>query len=124
MTEPVFHIAFANDWVTARGQYAPSCLRTDGFVHCSTAEQVLPVANSKYAGRSDLVLLVVDPQRLQAELRYEGLEGRAELFPHIYGPIERAAVIATEELRIGGNGKFETPRVIEERFSGPLQGNR
>ena len=42
----------------------------------------------------DLVLLVIDPARVDAEIRYERPDGAAERFPHIYGPLRVDAVVA------------------------------
>src|SRR5512147_2377460 len=120
MAEPVFHIASASDWAAGDVLYRPVCLLREGFVHCSTAEQVMLVANSKYVGRSDLLVLAVDPDLLYAELRYEG-QNEEERYPHIYGPIERAAVIAAEQLRVADDGSFVRPRLLEEHMSAHLR---
>jgi len=54
---------------------------------------VLRVANARFAGARDLVLLCVSVPRLDAPLRYEpGDPGSDELFPHLYGPLATAAV--------------------------------
>jgi uncharacterized protein (DUF952 family) len=39
---------------------------------------------------------------VEPEIRYENLEGGDELFPHIYGRLDRAAVLAAEPLEPGG----------------------
>ncbi|MEU1294192.1 DUF952 domain-containing protein [Streptomyces sp. NPDC005840] len=79
------------DAARARGVYEMSTrgrtLQEEGFVHCSTAAQLPGVAAAFYAGLDDLVVLVVDPALLDAEVRYEGG------FPHVYGPIPVNAVV-------------------------------
>ena len=51
------------------------------------------VANARFAGAGDLVLLSVAADRLRAPLRYEqGDAGSSELFPHLYGPLDVDAV--------------------------------
>jgi uncharacterized protein (DUF952 family) len=77
---------------------APS-LGTEGFIHCSTENQVLHVANAFYCGRNDLVLLKLDEAKLKPELKWEPPAGlpalgisESDLFPHIFGPINLTAV--------------------------------
>jgi uncharacterized protein (DUF952 family) len=91
----IYHIASRADWQSAQknGSYTADSLAAEGFIHCSKAEQVAGVAERFYAGRRGLVLLVIDPQRLSSDLRYEaGSDKPDELFPHIYGPLNLEAV--------------------------------
>jgi uncharacterized protein (DUF952 family) len=70
--ERLFHIARVADWEQAQrhGVYRVSSLGTllddVGFIHLSFANQVKPVADAVYRGMTDLVLLELDPQRLDA----------------------------------------------------------
>ena len=91
----ILHITYRADWAAARNgeTYEAPSLADEGFIHCSTPSQVVSTANRYYAGRDDLVLLRIDPDRLTAEVRYENTVGGDELFPHVYGPVDRAAVI-------------------------------
>lgn len=113
MPEPIYHIAYATDWENARaaGRYTVSTrgvtLAEQGYIHASTAAQVAATANRFYAGEVGLVVLVIDPAALGADVRFEPpAPGVAELFPHIYGPIEAAAVTDTVPLRAGPDGRF------------------
>ena len=47
-------------------------------------------------GPHDLVVLVVDPDRLTAPVRFEAMEPGGEEFPHVYGPIPVDAVVDVE----------------------------
>ena len=78
----------------------------EGFIHCSTPAQVLQVANARFRGRSDLLLLSIDTDRVDAEIRYENLEGGEQLFPHIYGELDRDAVIRVVEFKPQADGSF------------------
>jgi len=62
-------------------------------VHCSYRHQLAAVADRLFRGRTDLVMLQIDPSRLTTPVIHENLEGGTELFPHIYGPIPMAAVV-------------------------------
>jgi len=53
------------------GQYTAPSLAKEGFIHCSTLTQVLPVAEKFYKGQSGLILLGIDPARLSSALKWE-----------------------------------------------------
>lgn len=108
---PLLHICAAADWAAAerRGQLCPDSLATVGFVHLSIPEQVHLPANRLYAGRTDLLLLHIDPALLEAPVRWEpGLptDPPAVMFPHLYGPLPVAAVIAVTKYLPGDDGLF------------------
>ena len=107
----LLHICSADEWLTARGEseYRPSSLATQGFIHLSTPQQVHLPANRIFAGRTDLVLLHVDPQRLHAPVRWEaGVESDPadSKFPHLYGPLPTAAVTAVVNYLPDTDGRF------------------
>jgi uncharacterized protein (DUF952 family) len=89
----------------AAGRYVAAGYEGDGFIHLSTPEQVVRVANARFAGVGDLVLLCVAPDRLSAPLRYEvGDPGSTELFPHLYGPLNADAVVQVLPFAEGSDG--------------------
>lgn len=105
----IAHLASKNDWVQAAWteEYRHPTLETEGYIHASSFEQVIETANRHFAGREDLVLLCVDATRLRAELRWEPAPDVGELFPHIYGPLDTAAVSQALELVPGDGGRFD-----------------
>ena len=107
--DQIYHIASIADWSSASDMYRGDTLESEGFIHCSRAHQVLPVADAFFAGRDDLVLLGIARARVSAEVRDENLEGGDELFPHIYGPLEVSAVVSAEPLERQGDGHFVAP---------------
>jgi uncharacterized protein (DUF952 family) len=76
----------------AEGSYASPSLADEGFIHLSTPAQVLASAQRHYAGREDLVLLVIDPGAVSAELRWERSSHSPDPFPHLYGRLDLDAV--------------------------------
>jgi uncharacterized protein (DUF952 family) len=108
---PIFHITSRDAWSEAQatGAYTADSLATEGFIHCSTADQYTWVANQRFRGRRDLVLLHIDPTRLGSEVRYENLEGGATVFPHVYGAIPIGAVLSVTPLMPGTDGTFSDP---------------
>lgn len=102
--ERIFHLALVADWVAAQeaGEYRISTLgRTleqEGFIHASREDQWRATKQRFYAGVPEsLVLLEIDPARLTAELRIDELPDGSDSFPHIYGPLNLDAVVATHE---------------------------
>jgi uncharacterized protein (DUF952 family) len=95
----LLHIATPAEWEAARaaGEVAPPSLATEGFVHCSTRDQLPTTLARHFAGAGDLVLLVLDPDALGAEVRWEESHP-GEHYPHVYGPIPAAAVLAIERI--------------------------
>ncbi|PWU53481.1 DUF952 domain-containing protein [Micromonospora sp. S4605] len=86
------------DEALAAGRLAGTAVdRQDGFVHLSAADQVVETARRHFAGVTGLTLLTVDPARLGGALRWEPSRG-GQLFPHLYGPLPVAAVVAAQAL--------------------------
>ncbi|MGB7860393.1 MAG: DUF952 domain-containing protein [Acidimicrobiia bacterium] len=96
----LFHIAEPSDWDQRTDSYAPAAFETEGFIHCSTADQLEAVAASFYAGRDDVILLTVDPKALVSGVVYEDLYEIGEEFPHIYGPIPLSAIVESRPYRV------------------------
>lgn len=90
----IYHLVRKNDWKKYRknGVYTPSSLTKEGFIHCSTKEQVLATANRRFAGMKDLLLLVINTQKVSAKIVFEDLRGIGEKHPHIYGKLPVRAV--------------------------------
>ncbi len=107
----VYHITTRSDWQNAllAGQYTAPSLPTEGFIHASTAEQVAGTANLFFQGQVGLVILEIDTQRLNCEVRFDAVQthGPVQYFPHIYGPININAVTQVFDFTAGQDGKFQ-----------------
>ncbi|RVU14642.1 DUF952 domain-containing protein [Methylobacterium oryzihabitans] len=86
--------------------------RTDGYIHFSTAAQARETAGRHFAGQGDLVLVAVEAGALGAALRWEPSRGGA-LFPHLYAPLDLAAVRGTVPLPLGPDGAHVFPSGFE-----------
>ncbi len=105
------HLCGGEDWAAASksGELRPASLEEHGFVHLSAVEQVHLPANRLYAGRADLVLLYLNPERLAAPVIWEGgvaTDPVSMRFPHLYGPLPVAAVIRVIPYPPGADGTF------------------
>jgi uncharacterized protein (DUF952 family) len=117
----IFHITHRKDWKTAqdKGEYIVDSLQTEGFIHCSTLAQVLPVAEKFYKGQDSLVLLLIEPSLLSSDLKWEAPSGgtpppgvpEGDPFPHIYGPINLDAVVSVIDFIRDTNGEFQIPKL-------------
>jgi uncharacterized protein (DUF952 family) len=117
----ICHITTKGAWDAAQdnGVFRSPEFDDIGFIHCSSPEQVLLVANSLFAGRSGLVMLLVDPARLTSPIRWEPAHHatgrlppvtREGFFPHVYGPINLDAVMRTVDLVPNEQGNFILPQ--------------
>jgi uncharacterized protein (DUF952 family) len=107
----IYHMCRHDEWRAAEqaGVYHGSSQdAADGFIHFSTALQIVESAARHRAGQDGLMLLTVDARTLGAALRWEKSRG-GRLFPHLYGPLPLAAVIETRPLPLGADGRHVFP---------------
>lgn len=103
----IYHLVPANVWQKNTGPtYRADSLTSEGFIHCSFAGQVAAAANRFYSDQKDMLVLHLDPSRLTSPVREEP-SGTGEIFPHIYGPINRDAVVAAQPLPRGADGRWQ-----------------
>ena len=117
MSPVFFHIIAHDAWQEAKkaGRYAPDSLALEGFIHLSQKAQITRPANLLYAGRTDLMLLVIDASRLHADVVMEpGSHGEAEDFPHLYGVLNVDAVVDAVRFPPNSDGTFDVPEGLED----------
>jgi uncharacterized protein (DUF952 family) len=107
----LLHVCTRHEWDEARrvGERRPESLGAQGFVHLSAPHQVHLPANRLFAGRTDLVLLHLDPNALGAPVHWEpgvATDPESMRFPHLYGPVPVAAVIHVTHYRPDMSGRF------------------
>ena len=102
MSDIIYHLAFRSDWETAviEGEYRAPSLAEEGFIHASGDEaQMLGVAARLFPGRTDLLALDVDTERLPEGSPLVREPSRSgEIYPHVYGPINLHAVVRIRAL--------------------------
>lgn len=107
----IFHITTRDAWEQAQreGAYRAASLDDAGFIHFSTREQVVRVANAFYRGQRGLILLVIDTTQLHADLHYEPpaeAPESAQRFPHLYGALNPDAVVQVVDFPPGDDGTW------------------
>lgn len=98
----IFHITDKHAWEKSKetGEYRGGTLETQGFIHCSTLEQIYEVACYLFSKKTNLVILEIDEEEVTPEIKYEDA-GNGKLYPHIYGPLNIEAVKNTRDFYIG-----------------------
>lgn len=93
----IYHIAESQEWHPQSPYMAPS-LAQEGFIHASSWSQLPRIGRSLFAERTDVVVLEIDSELLDAAPVWEDLYELSEEFPHVYGEIAYRAVTATLNL--------------------------
>ena len=95
----IFHAALPEKWAAAGDQYEHESLATEGFIHCSFAGQLDGVLSRYFSDMSEVTILEIDPEKLTSKLVVEP-SANGEKFPHIYGRIDRNAVVGSETRKL------------------------
>jgi len=105
----ILHITKRSEWEKAKnsGIYHSATLNSEGFIHCSTPAQVVKTANSFFANQTGLVLLCIDSDKVQPEIKYEAVG--EEKFPHIYGTLNIDAITQVINFEPDAKGYFQLP---------------
>ena len=91
----IYHVTTAAEWNAAKanGFYETPSLKAEGFIHCSQEQQVAAVLERYFAGKTELVKLVIDTDLLTSRFVFEWSPSTADTFPHVYGVINIEAVV-------------------------------
>jgi uncharacterized protein (DUF952 family) len=98
MKDKIYHIVLPESWDEQKDKefYEHESLRAEGFIHCSYASQLDAVLERYYSGAERVLILHIDPKLLTSKLVEEASTG-GEIYPHIYGGINREAIVAISE---------------------------
>jgi uncharacterized protein (DUF952 family) len=117
----ILHICGRADWPPPGDEdYRGDTLESDGFIHCSDFGTAHLPAGRLFAGRTDLILLVIDPGLLEVPVRWEEPVPPGDnlpWFPHVYGPIPQRAVVAVHDFPSQPDGTFVLPAALADRKS-------
>lgn len=96
----IYHVTTVEEWEadTHPDHFTPAGFSSEGFIHACSQEQLAGVLSRYFSNVSNLVALSIDEYELKPELKYERGTNN-ELFPHIYGPINRSAIVDIQKIR-------------------------
>lgn len=93
----IYHIVLPDVWdAFDTGIYHTASIESEGFIHCSYADQLDGVIERYYKDEKRLIILSIETDRLMSRVVHEPSTGD-EIYPHIYGPINRDAIVAAKE---------------------------
>lgn len=98
----IYHVVLPDRWAEFDGNsYEHESLASEGFIHCSFAEQLDGVLERYYKGVETVVVLSIDADKLTSELVNEPSTG-GEIYPHVYGAINRDAIVSVSQKSLVG----------------------
>ena len=109
MSDRIYKIVSKSAWAEAEkaGVFKGAEIDlADGYIHFSSADQVVETASKHFAGRENLVLVAVISEHLGEQLKWEKSRND-ELFPHLYGELEMSAIDSVNTLPLKPDGTHE-----------------
>lgn len=109
----IVHIISEDEWNKAKNNqyYYPESLKTEGFIHCATEEQIVGSVEFIYKEKINLKLLYIDPDKVTPKIIYEDLHKTGGSFPHIYGALNLNSVVRVVDFKPNSKGVFELPKI-------------
>lgn len=96
----IYHIVLPDAWAAFdTGIFRAASLETEGFIHCSFAAQLDAVIARYYRDEPRIVVLEIESDKLMSRVIKEPSTG-SEIYPHIYGPINRNAIVGVSERKL------------------------
>ena len=94
----IIHVTTLSAWESQaqKNHFTPDAFAMDGFIHCCASSQLAGVLERYFSGVDKVLLLHIDELKLTSPLRYESTSNQ-EKFPHIYGVINKEAIVRIEK---------------------------
>lgn len=106
METTIYHIVHPEWWETFvnKDYYESETLSEEKFIHLSTLEQVNGTLANYFKGSQRLFLLHINASKLTSNLVYEDLFDIGIVFPHLYGRLNKDAIVEVQELLVDKDG--------------------
>jgi uncharacterized protein (DUF952 family) len=94
----IYHLVTAAHWQSQYNHesYFSPTFEQEKFIHTSYSKQLNATANRYYSHENELIILHIETDKLQSELKVEFSNSVAQNFPHVYGGINLTAIIRVE----------------------------
>ena len=94
----IYHIVTPEVWEKFKdeNEYEAESLAAENFIHCSYRHQLDGVLERYYKNQRKILILHINPHLLAAKLIAEP-STNGEIYPHIYGKINKTAIVEAEE---------------------------
>ncbi|MDG5789674.1 DUF952 domain-containing protein [Evansella sp. AB-P1] len=104
----IYHVVRRNDWEKWQQDdvYWPESVDKEGFIHCSTKEQMISIGNDLFPEEKELLLLKINSKEVESLVVLEDLSESGIMFPHIYGHLNLDAIKSVKEIRRNEDGVF------------------
>ncbi len=114
----IYHLAPFDEFyaIPTDQPYRPAAFDQDGFIHCTRGDEQLVVVANRYF-RDDvrpLLALVIDEDAVTSPVKDEP-DADGVLYPHIYGLLNRDAIISILRLPRLPDGSFQFPDRAQTR---------
>ena len=111
MQTTIYKVIDKDVWAAAKvvGEFTGAAIDIkDGYIHLSSADQVVETVQKHFAGQDNLLLLSVSTGDLGDDLKWEKSRND-QLFPHLYRSLKVADVTAEEPLETNEDGSHQFP---------------
>jgi uncharacterized protein (DUF952 family) len=98
----IYHVVLPEIWEKFKDEkfYEAESLQTENFIHCSFVEQLETVLQRYYKDAERVLILEIETEKLTSKFVNEPSTG-GEIYPHIYGQINKDAIVGIEEKVLG-----------------------
>ena len=116
----IFHIANPKEYnaiIDSHAlEYKPAAFDSEGFIHCSTSEQIAGTLDKHFKSADRLIILAIDTEAEKEYTRFENLSGSGQDFPHIYRPLSVSSILDAWLMDRNEDGGFDIPYQWMSRF--------
>lgn len=104
----MMHVTTLKSWDLQKNNtyYESGSLTIEGFIHASPFHYFWRVAPNFKDVSEELVILILDESKIEAEVRYEAFETDGRAYPHIYGKLNTSSVIKVIPYLKDGEGNW------------------